>query len=111
MNIRHSIRLALFAVMFLRALTMAQEYRGTILGQVIDPNNAPIVGATIEVTNVETNVSVKTASNSEGNYQVPFLLPGNYKVEIRVAGHPDVIREVRLGTSDVTLEVTSRRQD
>jgi hypothetical protein len=108
MNIRHSIRLALFAAMFLPALTMAQEYRGTILGQVTDPNNAPIVGATIEVTNVETNVSVKTASNSDGNYQVPFLLPGNYKVAVSHTGFKKAERQnVQVATNaQMTLNFT-----
>jgi Carboxypeptidase regulatory-like domain len=49
--------------------------------------------------------------DGDGRFEIPNLLPGVYKVEIRVAGHSNIIREVRLGTSDVTLEVTSRRQD
>jgi Carboxypeptidase regulatory-like domain len=47
----------------------------------------------------------------DGKFEIHNLLPGVYKVEIQVAGHSGIIREVRLGTSDVTLEVTSRRQD
>jgi uncharacterized surface anchored protein len=63
----------------------AQEYRGTILGRVLDPTGAAVVGASIAVQNVETKVTVKTASNETGNYQVPFVLPGDYTVVVELA--------------------------
>ena len=61
----------------------AQEYRGTIQGRVEDPSGSVIPAANIAVQNVETGVTVSTKTNEEGNFQVPFLLPGNYTVRRR----------------------------
>ncbi len=36
---------------------LGQEYRGTITGNVTDPNGAIIPGATVSVQNIETNVT------------------------------------------------------
>src|SRR4051794_33263436 len=58
----------------------AQEYRGSILGRVTDASGAVAPGTTIKVTNVETGVSSETTTGAEGNYHVPFLLPGTYTV-------------------------------
>jgi hypothetical protein len=71
---------------------VAQEYRGTVLGRITDSSGAVVVGASIQVTNVETNVTVSAAANQEGNYQVPFLLPGNYVVRVEHAGFKKVER-------------------
>ncbi|MEK7408781.1 MAG: carboxypeptidase regulatory-like domain-containing protein [Acidobacteriota bacterium] len=70
----------------------AQEFRGAILGRITDSSGAVVVGAGIQVTNVETNVAVSTAANQEGNYQVPFLLPGNYVVRVEHPGFKKVER-------------------
>jgi len=60
----------------------AQEYRGTILGRITDPSGAAIAGASVTVQNVETKVAERASSNETGNYQVPFLVPGNYTVTV-----------------------------
>jgi len=58
----------------------AQSGAGSIQGTVTDPTGAVIPGATIKVTNVATNVSTETKTNSVGFYQVPGLFTGNYAV-------------------------------
>ena len=35
---------------------------------------------------METGVSVDATTNEEGNFQVPFLLPGNYSVAVTLLG-------------------------
>ncbi len=67
-------------------LLCGQEFRGTILGRVTDPSGAAAVGATVRVVNIETNVASETKVNELGNYQVPFLLPGNYAIAVEHAG-------------------------
>ena len=77
----------------------AQEYRGAIQGRVEDPTGAPISAANIAVKNVETGVVVSTTTNDEGNFQVPFLLPGNYTVSATATGFKKAERnDVRVTT-------------
>jgi hypothetical protein len=65
---------------------LAQEYRGTILGRVIDPSGAVVAGASVAARHVETGVITKSTSNEAGNYQIPFLLPGQYTVSVECGG-------------------------
>lgn len=103
---RFSVLLSMFPV-----LVAAQEFRGTILGRVTDPSGAAVVGATVRVTNIETNVASQTTANELGSYQVPFLLPGNYRVSVEHAGFRKVQREnVRISINtevrlDFALEI------
>ncbi len=80
-----------FALMCSPLLT--QEFRGTILGRITDASGAVVPGAKVTVTNQETNVAVNVESNGEGNFVVPFLLPGRYKVEVVTQGFRSVLRE------------------
>lgn len=87
-------------LLLLAALAPAQEFRGTILGQITDPTGAAVPGAQVEVLNADTGTSFKATSNQAGNYQVPFLLPGNYKVAVECAGFKKVEREgIRVSTT------------
>jgi hypothetical protein len=92
----------------LAGIAAAQEFRGTILGRITDPSGAAIAGAAVQVQNVETNISVRTNSNESGNYQVPFLLPGNYVVHVEHPGFKKLERQgVRVSTNEqVTLDFT-----
>jgi hypothetical protein len=78
------MRAVLFSLL-LAAGVFAQENRGSILGRVTDPSGAVAANVQIRVTNVETGAAVQAATNGEGNYQAPFLLPGTYTV---TAEHP-----------------------
>jgi hypothetical protein len=98
------------ALLFSLALC-AQEYRGAINGRVTDPSGATIAGAIIHVKNTETGVAIDATTNEEGNYQAPFLLPGNYSVTAERAGFKSSVRgDIRVGTGvqvtvDFALEV------
>ncbi len=65
---------------------MAQEYRATVLGAVTDPTGAAVPKAAVVITNNASGVSLKTETNNEGMYQLPYLLPGVYTLEVTVAG-------------------------
>ncbi len=89
----------------------AQEYRGTIVGAVADPNGAPVPNAQVVVRNVATNTSLRVITNGEGAYTVPLLLPGTYSVTATADGFKTTIREnvvVRVDdriTVDLALEI------
>jgi hypothetical protein len=59
---------------------------GSILGAVTDSTGAVIPGAQVTVTNTATNVSAKTVSSSSGDYSVPSLIPGPYRVTVEASG-------------------------
>jgi hypothetical protein len=71
----------------------AQEARGTILGRVSDESNAAMPGVGVEVVNVKTGVAVTAVTNEQGNYQVPLLNAGTYKVTFSIEGFATQVRE------------------
>src|SRR5262245_2996874 len=80
-------------------LVFAQQETATITGEVRDANGSVVAKATITVTNVETNVSVKSETNDQGLYTVPSLKPGPYSITVEKAGFKKSVR------SGVTLQV------
>ncbi len=89
----------------------AQESRGTISGTVVDSSGAVVVGAPVKLTNVATDVSFTTTSNSVGQYRFLFLNPGLYRLQVEMAGFKSFAREnIELHVNqaaaiDVTLAV------
>ncbi|OLE52474.1 MAG: hypothetical protein AUG51_17950 [Acidobacteria bacterium 13_1_20CM_3_53_8] len=88
----------------------AQTNKGSISGNVQDINGAAVVGATVTVTNTETNAERTATSGGQGEYEVPLLEPGNYNVKITSAGFKPSLQQsvvVQTGTKtslDVKLE-------
>jgi hypothetical protein len=60
---------------------MAQGLFGAISGTVTDSQGAVVSGASVKVTNSDTNVSKVLTTNSAGIYSADSLNPGNYAVE------------------------------
>ncbi len=93
------------------ALLPAQDNRGVIQGTLRDPSGAVVPGAEVKVTNLGTNVTNSTRSNEQGYYEVPFLIPGSYKVAVTAGGFKSVVRDgitVAMKTQavvDIPLEV------
>jgi hypothetical protein len=89
----------------------AQEARGTIAGRVIDPSDAVIGGAEVRVTHAATGASVSSRTNETGNYTIPYLLSGTYRLSVEMAGFKKAERpgiEVRVNdilNVDVQLHV------
>lgn len=85
-------KLVLLATLLVLLLCMgsypafAQIESGTFVGTVRDASGATIPGATVTVTEMETNVAHKTVTNEQGEYNVSHLNPGIYKIAIEQAG-------------------------
>jgi carboxypeptidase family protein len=77
----------------------AQQETATITGTVRDQSGGVVPRATVTVTNVQTNISVKTESDDAGSYVIPSLRPGEYSVSAESSGFPKIIR------TGVTLQV------
>jgi len=92
-------------------LLPAQSGSSIIAGAVKDPTTAPIAGAHITITNVDTGTHAETISNDEGFYRASFLVPGNYRIEVDAGGFehltrgPLVIQVSQTLALDLTLKI------
>ena len=66
-------------------LLPAQEFRGTISGQVMDASGAAIVGATVRAVQRSTNQATGATTNQDGYYLLPYLQPSNMTWKSRQA--------------------------
>ena len=98
-------------ILGLTLTALAQEFRATISGDVVDASGAPVEGAKVVVTNIEKNTATETTTNSSGRYAAQFLPPGKYQLTIEKAGFKKFVRgEIVLSAADrlaidVKLEV------
>jgi hypothetical protein len=85
---RNFQRLLLTAIVCLVSCGMAsaQFENGSIVGTVHDATGAAIPGATITVTNNATGIVSTRDSNATGDFEVPALRVGTYKVTISHEG-------------------------
>jgi hypothetical protein len=92
---------AVLALLLVPVALFCQEYRGTISGAVTDATGAIIGGAKVTVTEIRTGAKVETVSDTAGQYAAPFLSPGDYQIDVRVAGFKEFTRKgVHLGAGD-----------
>ncbi len=104
------------------AWSQVAETRGGITGRVMDPQGAVVPGATVVVTNVDTNLAQRTTTNETGYFEVNLLLAGKYTVsaeaagfkktvrsglELAVAGRLDIQLQLQIGQIAETVEVTA----
>ena len=97
-NVKNVLLVAgLLAIM--ATLAFGQSDTGRIAGNVTDATGAVVPGATVTITNLGTSHAVTVTTGGVGEYSVPTLPPGRYKVEVKAANFKTV-------TQDVTLEVS-----
>jgi len=65
---------------------MAQQATANVTGLVKDQSGAAIANAQVELTNVSTGVVRKTASNTDGVYNFPSVVPGSYSMQVSASG-------------------------
>ncbi len=78
--------LLLLAVLGWTMPLAAQQYLGTLSGNVTDSTGAKVVGAQVTATDVTTNFVTKVVTNGSGDYSIPFLTPDTYTVTIVANG-------------------------
>src|SRR5579885_1259050 len=85
-----SLRVLMLAMLVLALLvgdsTVAQTFRGTILGTVTDSSGAAVPGATVTIKNLDTGLTRTVATQEDGSYSAPELPIGNYSVSVEKAG-------------------------
>lgn len=80
----------------------AQEVGATVAGLVSDPNGLGVPEARVQATNEATGVTTSTVTSSTGDYVVPSLAPGTYRLTIEKPGFKTSV------LSNITLEVFQR---
>ena len=71
----------------------AQAVKGTLLGTVTDTTGAVVPGATVTITEINTNLSRSMTTNESGNYVFGNLDRGEYRVEIQATGFKKAVRD------------------
>lgn len=88
-----------------------QETRGQILGRVVDQSGAAVVGATVTAIGAATGVETATTTNQRGDYVLPFLISGPYRVVVQMKGFKEFVEsnvQVQIAekiTLDIRLDV------
>jgi hypothetical protein len=70
----------------------SQVLYGSLVGNVIDASDAPVPGAAVRITHVETNETRQGLTNSEGTYSFPTIPAGVYEVNITKEGFQVFVR-------------------
>ena len=93
---RNLLSCALVACLAMSAPAMAQSTAATLRGQVA-------AGSTITVTNVETGLSRSAQATANGNYTIPGLPPGTYRVDGGTGGSRTITLSVgQVATIDMS---------
>jgi hypothetical protein len=96
--------------LLLAASGIAQQDRGTLVGTVTDPTGAAIPGVSVTITHVQTNQRYDTVTNVVGQYRVPNLPVGEYRITFEAKGFKTAVRQgITLNVTDV-LRIDGRLQ-
>lgn len=73
---------------------------GTITGKVTDSSGGVVVGAHVTARLAGGGEQREVTTSNAGAYAFPFLVPGDYEVEIAHAGFSTVVEKARLGVTE-----------
>lgn len=91
-------------------------------GQITDPSGSGIANCKVSMENLQTNEISSQTTGEDGNYTIPYLVPGSYKLTAEAPGFQTAVRpsvelhtndkltvslELKIGTSQTITEVTA----
>jgi hypothetical protein len=101
-----------FAVLALHAGVLhAQVEQGRFVGRISDPQGASVPGVTVQVRNIDTNITQTGITNDSGEYVVTPVPAGNYIISVNSPGFSTATTkqiEVQVGQivrQDVALKI------
>ncbi len=121
-----SLKMLLVSLFLFVAFSWSQTGTSTIRGTVTDPQGRVVPGATVTLTNVETNAVRSTKSNDTGSYVFDLITPAEYRLEVQAKGFKkQVVDKVQaaigkatetnvalgVGAATEVVEVTSSSQE
>ncbi|MCS6953042.1 MAG: TonB-dependent receptor [Bryobacterales bacterium] len=91
------------ALIFLSAASVssAQVLYGSIIGNVVDPSEAAVPGATITIVHKETGVTRTTTTDLSGLYHFPTVPSGTYDIRVTKEGFQTYVQ------SDVVVPINA----
>jgi len=107
---RCSVLMLLLSIFIVPPL-QAQVVNATLTGTVKDSSGAVIAGAKVVATNSGTNLTHETVTDAQGNYRLPSLVPGQYKLQAELQGFKTsvisgiVLQVAQQARVDVELQV------
>jgi hypothetical protein len=75
------------------AWAQTQITTGVIQGTVMDATGTPLTGATVDIRNVDTNLTVTRTTGEDGRFVALQLPPGRYTVTIAAASFRTLVQE------------------
>ena len=96
MRTRHGALILAFLLLlpFCRdAVAQMQITTGAIQGTVVDTSGGSVPGVTVEVRNVDTNLTRSLVTEGDGRFVFLQLPPGNYTVTFTLAGFATLVQE------------------
>ena len=85
--------IAIALLVFAPLAAAAQDARGTISGTVVDASKSLVPGASVTATHIAMGTSMSAVTNQDGVFQIPYLIPGAYKVTVELSGFKKWVRE------------------
>ena len=84
---------ALCAVLASALSVYGQSERGNISGLITDPTGAAVAAAELTAVNTATNATSRTATSSSGEFNIPNLVPGSYRLEVVATGFKRYVQQ------------------
>jgi hypothetical protein len=108
--------IACLVLLFMPCVLLAQSYRGSIRGRVVDPSGNVMAGAKVTARNNATGISRETLTRVDGGYVLAELPAGRYVVMAQAANLNPVAQNVTVSvgldtTADFDLTQVERRQE
>jgi carboxypeptidase family protein len=117
---------AFFSLLFIASMSWGQTGTSTISGTITDPQGSVVPGATVTLTNTQTNAVRTTKSRETGNYTFDLITPGKYRIQVEATGFKKKLVEninaliakpseanvvLEVGAASETVEVTESSQE
>jgi hypothetical protein len=102
-SLKKGLRLLLLLAFGIVPAAFAQTANGTIAGTVVDATGAAIPGATVTVTDIQTNLGRTATTNGAGGYRIESVQPGSYKVVVSATS----FAQTTIERTDVTASVVT----
>src|SRR6266481_3380419 len=99
------------AALYLIALALPLlAQNAALVGTITDPQQAAMPGVTVTLTNVDTGVALTTRTEATGDYEFPFVKPGQYSLKAEQKGFETFVQShFTLAVSEKTrLDATMR---
>src|SRR5206468_10917251 len=102
-----SLRVIVPAILIITSATSAaaQAVKGSLLGNITDEAGLPIPGATVTITETNTNISYTAVTNESGFYNFSNLKDGTYRVTGELTGFKKSIRDGVIVAVNATVRV------